>query len=55
MFAAKLLANSVVTNNCYIALNMFEHGTKVQKCILLMPPTGWAVGKDSNIRCAQMV
>ena len=25
MFAAKLLANSVVTNNCYIALNMFEH------------------------------
>ena len=24
MFAVKLLANSVVTSNCYIALNMFE-------------------------------
>ena len=25
MFAAKLLANSVVTSNCCITLNMFEH------------------------------
>ena len=25
MFAVKLLANSVVASNCYIALNMFEH------------------------------
>ena len=25
MFAVKLLENSVVASNCYIALNMFEH------------------------------
>ena len=25
MFAVKLIASPVVANNCYIALNMFEH------------------------------
>ena len=25
MFAVKFLTNSVVTNSCYIVLNMFEH------------------------------
>ena len=40
MFAVKLLTNSVVTSNCYIALNMFEHIfrfhiTHTNRCIML--------------------